>query len=139
MPALAQSALYFWRNCRTASQIVGLHALGVHRHSAILLHVLKLDQAFEREMHLGLVEDMEQDDVVAAMPQLIEALQDRLGIGQQVAEEHDQAAVRIMPASWCRHWATSVCPAGLRFASIARMLPSCVRLLLGGRHRSESS
>ena len=41
-------------------------------------------------------------------------------------------ASRIMAASWCRQLARSVCPEGLRMDSMARMLPSWVRLLLGG-------
>ena len=41
--------------------------------------------------------------------------------------------LRIIAASWCRRAATSVSPAGFRLASTARMVPSCVRLLRGGR------
>ena len=79
------------RNSRHRLQVVAAHALGVERQLVGRLHVLELDQALEREMHLGLVEDVEQDDLVAAVAQVVQALQHRLRVGQQVAEEHDQA------------------------------------------------
>src|SRR5262245_24370979 len=70
-------------------QIIGPHALGVEGELAVHFHILKLNDAVERKMHLGLVEDVEEDDVVAAMPQVMAALNHRLGIGEQVAETHD--------------------------------------------------
>ena len=57
------------------------------------LIILQLEHALEGEQGLGLVENMKDDDVVPGEPQPVEALQDRLGVAQQVAEEHDQAAV----------------------------------------------
>ena len=42
-------------------------------------------------MHLGLIENVKQDDFVAAMAQMVQAVQHRLGIGQQIAENHHQA------------------------------------------------
>ena len=75
---------------------------------------------------LGLVEDVEQDDLVPAVPQVVQALAAPARVGEQVAEEHDQALAadhgrRAGAGSWrCR----SV-PVGFRLASTDRMVPSC--------------
>ena len=38
-------------------------------------------------MSLRLIQNVEQNDFVAAMPEVVQALEHRLGVGQQVAEE----------------------------------------------------
>ncbi len=74
-------------------QVVGLDRLGVDLDRLVGLVVLEPQHPFERKQGLGLVEDVEDDEVVAGESQAMEGLQDRLGVAQQVAEEHDQAAV----------------------------------------------
>ena len=46
----------------------------------------------ERKADLGLVENVKQDHVVPAVPQAAQGRDDRLGVGQQIAEDHHQAA-----------------------------------------------
>ena len=57
----------------------------------MILNILKLDGAVKRKMDLGLVEYVEDDDFIAAMPQVMHPLQNRARIGQQIAEQDDQA------------------------------------------------
>ena len=45
------------------------------------------------KLHFRLVQDVEEDHVVAAVPQAIERLKDRLRLGQQVGKNHHQAGV----------------------------------------------
>src|SRR5262249_25449054 len=52
---------------RDRLQVIAAHALGVEDEFFRRFHVLELDQPLERKMYLGLVENVEQDDVVAAM------------------------------------------------------------------------
>ena len=59
----------------------------------VRLVVLQLEHPLEREQGLGLVEDVEDDHVVPGEPEPVERLEDRVGVAQQVAEEHDQAPV----------------------------------------------
>ena len=74
-------------------EVVGLDAVGVDQEGLPRLVVLQLEHPFEREEGLGLVEDVEDDHVVAGEPEPVERLEDRLEVAEQVAEEHDQAAV----------------------------------------------
>src|SRR5437773_12492893 len=46
-------------------QVVAAHSSGVHDQPLVILHVFKLDGAVKRKMNLGLVEDVEDDDLVA--------------------------------------------------------------------------
>src|SRR5437660_11870334 len=52
-------------------QIIAAHVAGVDGQALVLLHVLELDDAVERKMNLGLVQDMEEDDFIAAVPQVM--------------------------------------------------------------------
>ena len=45
------------------------------------------------KLGLGLVQDVKDDQVVPGEPQPVDGPQDRLGVAQQVAEEHHQAAM----------------------------------------------
>ena len=66
---------------------------GVDLNLVVRLRVFELDHAVEREPHFGLVEDVEQNHVVPAVPQPPQRLQHGLRLGQQIAEQHHQAAM----------------------------------------------
>src|SRR5262245_13771994 len=57
------------------------------------LGVLELDHSVVGEVDLGLVEDVEQNDVVAAVSQPAEGLKDGSRLGQEIRKDHDYASV----------------------------------------------
>src|SRR5438445_3253804 len=63
-------------------QIVAAYAARVHHQLGVILDILKLDSAVKGKMDLGLVEDVEDDDLVAAMPQMVHPFQNRAVISQ---------------------------------------------------------
>src|SRR5204863_6430284 len=62
----------------------------IDRKDGALIRILHLVQPLEREMDLGFIENMEDDDVVATVTKMVQRLSDRLGIREQIAEQHDQ-------------------------------------------------
>src|SRR5262245_28230960 len=53
------------------------------------LDVRKLYRALEWECRFGLIENVEENDVVTTMAQMIQAIQNRIRIGEQIGEDHD--------------------------------------------------
>src|SRR5260370_22112090 len=72
-------------------QVVAVHAAGVDHQLLVILDVFKLNRAVKGKMDLGLMENVEEDDFVAAMAQVMHPLQYRGGVGEQIAEQYDQA------------------------------------------------
>ena len=74
-------------------QIVGLDRLGVDLDRLMGLVVFEPQHPFKGKHGLRLVENMKNDEIVPGESQTMDGLQDRLGLAQQIGEEHDQAAV----------------------------------------------
>src|SRR5208337_3674384 len=74
-------------------EVIGLDGIGIDLQDLPGLIILQLEHALEGKHGLGLVENMKDDDVVTREPEAVESPQNRLGVGQQVTEDHDQAAV----------------------------------------------
>src|SRR5262245_21944455 len=73
--------------------VVAAVAAGIDDDLLLRLGVLELDHALIGKVDFGLVENVEQDDVVAAVPHAAEGLEYRPRLLEQVREEHDQALV----------------------------------------------
>ena len=56
----------------------------IQRHLVRFLDVLKFHSSFKGKVDLGLVENVEQNHVVPAVPQLLQGFDRRLGVGQKV-------------------------------------------------------
>ena len=74
-------------------QVIGPDALGIEYQRLAALGVLQIDHPPKRKRRLGLVKHVEHDHVVAGMTQLLQPANHLVGISQQVAEDHQQAAV----------------------------------------------
>src|ERR1700676_3771619 len=69
--AFAPVKVLEFRNCL---DVVGADAFGVHRELRLFLDVLEFDNAIEREVDFRLVEDVKENNLVAAMPQVVKTL-----------------------------------------------------------------
>src|SRR5262245_36293886 len=74
-------------------KVIGTHASRIDGKFLVVFHVLKLDHSLEREVNLGFIEDVKENDLVSRVPQVMEALQHRFGLGHEVAEQNDEAFV----------------------------------------------
>src|SRR5262249_48422256 len=74
-------------------EVVGLDRIGVDLDDLPRLVVLKPDHPLEGELRLRLVQDVEYDQIMAGESQPVDRPEDRFGLAEQVAEDHDQAAV----------------------------------------------
>src|SRR5260370_18242212 len=72
-------------------QVIAAHAAGVDHQLLMILNVFKFNRAVKRKMDFGLIQNVEKDDFVAAMAQVVHPLQYRAGVGEQIAEQYDQA------------------------------------------------
>ena len=57
-----------------------------------LFHALEARRAGEREGHLVVVQDVEDEDVVPAVAEHLQAAEERLAVDQQVGDDDDHAA-----------------------------------------------
>ncbi len=74
-------------------EVIRLDGIGINLEDLLGFIVLKLEHSLEGEHGLGLVEDMKDDDVVTGKPKAMQGSQHRCGVRQEVAENHDQAAM----------------------------------------------
>src|SRR5262249_34195108 len=74
-------------------EVVGLDRFRVDLDCLTGLIILEPQHAFEWKYRLGFIKDVKNDQVVTCKPQPMNGLQDRSGLAQEIAEEHDQAPV----------------------------------------------
>ena len=97
-----------------------------------LLHALEARRAGEGEGQLVLVQDVEDQDVVPAVAQHLQAAEERLAIDEQVGDQDDHAAAGMFSATRRRIFSMSVLSRG-RLTSIALTMASmCVCWLRAG-------
>ena len=75
MPSLEAVAAVEIAEFADGSQVIGLKIVGVDLQAVGRFRLFEFDHAAEGEIHFGFVENVEQNDVVAAMPQPAERLQ----------------------------------------------------------------
>ena len=114
-------------------QVIGLDRIGIHFQDLVGFIVLELEHALEGKHGLGLVEDVKHDDIVAGEPQSVQRPQHRIGVGQQVAEDHHQAAMPDHAGDLQQAGLDIGLAGGLELGQQREHLPSCDRLLPGAR------
>src|SRR5207245_11672126 len=72
-------------------QVIAAHASSIDGQAVVLLHILKFNYPIEGKVDFGLIQNVEEDYLIAAMPQMMQAFQHRLRVGKQVAEQDHQA------------------------------------------------
>src|SRR5258708_32490937 len=68
-----------------AALVIFAHSLRVELKLLRAFDIYEFDQSLERELDFSLVEHVEQDDFVAAVPEVVERLEQQIRVGEQVA------------------------------------------------------
>ena len=80
------------RNHRVEAGLVGVTHRGRHRdHLAVALEVAEPRRTLERKAQLVRVQDLEHHDVGAAVAEVLQALDDAIGLVEQIRDQHDQS------------------------------------------------